>query len=83
MRGVRTHRLLRLFPVAARAPAFDRDTGHTVVASFEPGEDWFWDFANQEVVEGPRLAPPHYHPLEQPVPGPAGRVPPDWMQRLR
>jgi len=59
------------------------ETGHTVVASFEPGEDWFWDFANEEPVEGPRLAPPHHHPREQPVPGPAGQVPPDWMQLLR
>jgi hypothetical protein len=28
------------------------------------------------------LAPPHHHPLDQPSPGPAGRVPPDWNDRL-
>jgi hypothetical protein len=28
------------------------------------------------------LAPPHHHPLDQPVPGPAGRVPDDWEDHL-
>jgi hypothetical protein len=55
---------------------------HPIAASYEPGEDWFWDFATEQDVDGPRLAPPHHHPLDQPVPGPAGRVPPDWMERL-
>src|SRR4051794_12617676 len=47
-------------------------TGHPVMQSFEPGEDWFWDFANEESVDGPELAPPHERPADQPVPGPAG-----------
>lgn len=55
---------------------------HAVVQSFEPGEDWFWDYAAEEDFEGPVLAPPHHHPLDQPVPGPAGRVPADWEARL-
>jgi hypothetical protein len=59
------------------------ETGHTIVASFEPGEDWFWNFASEEPVEGRRLAPPRHHPLDQPVPGPTGRVPPDWIERLQ
>ena len=53
-----------------------------MVRSFEPGEDWFWDYANEEVFEGPVLAPPDHHPLDQPAPGPAGRVPRDWHARL-
>src|ERR1700712_5855386 len=50
-------------------------TGHPVMQSFEPGEDWFWDFTTEQVVEGPDLAPPIAHAVDQPVPGPAGRVP--------
>jgi hypothetical protein len=57
-------------------------TGHAVVQSYEPGEEWFWDFELEDAVEGPELAPPRHHPLDQPTPGPAGRVPPDWKQRL-
>jgi hypothetical protein len=55
---------------------------HPVVQSFEPGEDWFWDYTTEELFEGPVLAPPHHHPLDQPVPGPAGRVPPGWERLL-
>ena len=36
----------------------------------------------EDYADGPPLAPPHHHPLDQPVPGPAGRVPPDWQWRL-
>ena len=50
--------------------------------SFEPGEDWFWDYANQDAADVPELVPPLAHPLDQPVPGPAGRVPPDWQDQL-
>jgi len=53
-----------------------------VVQSYEPGEDWFWDYVKEDVVDGPPLAPPGEHPIDQPVPGPDGRVPPDWQQRL-
>jgi hypothetical protein len=58
------------------------ETGHTVVHSFEPDEDWFWSFALEDEVDGPRLAPPASHPPSQPTPGPAGRVPPNWMDLL-
>lgn len=58
------------------------ETGHPVVCSFEPGEDWFYDYAADEYVAGPRLADPQHRPLDQPVPGPAGRVPEDWESRL-
>ncbi len=56
---------------------------HPVVQSYEPGEDWFWDYATEEYVdEGPQLTPPHHHPLDQPVPGPRGRVPDRWERLL-
>ena len=64
----------------ARQHAFDET--HPLIQSFEPGEDWYYDFASDQVGEGPQLAPPHHHPLDQPVPGPAGRVPPDWESQL-
>ena len=57
-------------------------TEHWIARSYEPDEDWFWDFHAGEPVEGPELAPPAHHPLDQPVPGPAGRVPRDWEQHL-
>jgi hypothetical protein len=57
--------------------------GHPVIQSFEPGEDWFWSYADDAFHEGPELAPPRSHPADQPVPGPAGAVPPDWRERLR
>ncbi len=57
-------------------------TGHRLVQSFEPGEDWFFDYRTQEVLDGPELAPPTARPTDQPVPGPAGRVPADWRERI-
>jgi len=58
------------------------EAGHPVIASYEPGEDWFWDFSTQSYAEGPSLAPPVHHPLDQPVPGPEGQVPGDWRFHL-
>ena len=59
-----------------------QSSGHRVVQSYEPGEDWFWDFPDDDFVDGPELTAPHSHPLNQPVPGPAGKVPRDWMYKL-
>ncbi|MGW3108311.1 UBP-type zinc finger domain-containing protein [Streptomyces sp. NPDC001100] len=56
--------------------------GHEIMQSFEPGESWFWNYRTQEGLRGPALAPPHAHPLDQPAPGPAGRVPADWQSKL-
>ena len=59
------------------------ESGHTVIRSFEPGEEWFYDFSNDNFYEsGPELTPPLHHPEDQPVPGPAGRVPRDWQSKL-
>ena len=51
--------------------------------SFEPGEGWFWNYTTEQYIDdGPDLTPPRHHPLDQPVPGPRGRVPRDWQQHL-
>jgi hypothetical protein len=57
-------------------------SGHPVVRTFEPDEDWFYHYPTDDYVEGPDLVPPQHHPLDQPVPGPAGAVPPDWEDHL-
>lgn len=59
-----------------------RGSGHPVIASFEPGENWFYDYRTDDYVEGPALTPPTHHPADQPVPGPEGRVPANWMSQL-
>ena len=52
-------------------------SGHPVVQSFEPGEDWFFDYRTGQFADGPTLAEPTHHPVDQPAPGPRGRVPVD------
>jgi hypothetical protein len=60
-----------------------KETGHPVITSFEPGENWFWSFPHEDFYEsGPALADPQFHPREQPTPGPQGRVPRDWQAKL-
>jgi hypothetical protein len=58
------------------------ETGHPIIQSFEPGEGWFFDYRTDDEVDGPSLAPPHHHPLDQPTPGPAGKVPAGWQKLL-
>ncbi len=67
---------------AQHATAHYRETDHPVMQSFEPGEEWFFDFRTGEFFDGPRLVEPDSHPLDQPVPGPAGKVPSDWQSKL-
>jgi Zn-finger in ubiquitin-hydrolases and other protein len=57
-------------------------TGHPVIASFEPGESWFYDYERGTEISGTALAPPRSHPADQPVPGPQGRVPGHWRSLL-
>jgi hypothetical protein len=65
------------------ATAHYRATGHPVIRSFEPGEAWFWSYPSEDFYEtGPALADPQHHPVDQSVPGPAGRVPGDWRTKL-
>jgi len=60
-----------------------KTTGHPVIRSFEPGENWFWSYPAEDFYEtGPALTDPQHHPLDQPVPGPKGRVPHDWRTKL-
>ncbi|GAB3484629.1 UBP-type zinc finger domain-containing protein [Nocardiopsis coralliicola] len=56
--------------------------GHPIVQSYEPGEDWFYDFRTDAMGSGPELTPPGSHPADQAVPGPADRLPADWMAHL-
>jgi hypothetical protein len=64
------------------ASAHAAATGHPLVRSFEPGESWFWSYPEEQFYDGPELTPPEHHPADQPVPGPAGRVPSDWRRHL-
>ncbi|KHL10618.1 ubiquitin-hydrolase Zn-finger-containing protein [Mumia flava] len=67
---------------AQHATAHYRSTGHRYAQSYEPGEDWWFDYAEEAILVGPELAPPTSRPADQPAPGPSERVPPDWMLRL-
>lgn len=58
------------------------ESGHPVVQSFEPGDGWFYDYRSNDYLDGPEMAEPMHHPLDQPVPAPADRVPSDWEDHL-
>jgi hypothetical protein len=59
------------------------ESGHPIARSFEPGEDWFWDYQREEPVEGvPELAPPLSRPIDQAPPAPMGQVPENWRELL-
>ena len=81
LRAVRPHRLLRHVALAARDRACGElgTSGRPIVRA---DEDWFFDYASNQFAVGPPLAEPTHHPIEQPVPGPDGRVPPNWEQLL-
>lgn len=64
------------------ASAHVRASGHPVVQSCEPGENWMYDYRTEEFVRGPKLAEPTSRPDDQPVPGPQGRVPDDWRDHI-
>jgi hypothetical protein len=59
-----------------------RRTGHPIIASFEPGDEWMYDYRSENYVKGQPLAPPRWHPDDQAIPGPEDRVPPDWESYL-
>lgn len=62
------------------AQSHSKQSGHPLIQSFEPGEDWFWDYPSADYYDGPELAAPTSHPTDQPTPG--GKVPADWQQHL-
>lgn len=65
------------------ATAHARTTGHPIIGSFEPGENWFYSYQTEEVYGGgPELAPPTSHPESQSAPGPAERVPANWQELI-
>lgn len=64
------------------ATAHFRSSGHPVIQSFEPGEDWFWNYLTDKGFLGPALADPTARPESQSSPGPAERVPADWQDQL-
>ena len=54
---------------AQHATAHFRATGHPVVQSFEPGEDWFWDYTDETGVARPRARAAHQRvPRTSPCP---------------
>lgn len=67
---------------AQHASAHAASSGHQVIQTFEPGEDWFYDYGTEQIVSGPELAPPTSHPEGQGTPGPADRVPPNWRDLI-
>ncbi|TQJ31894.1 UBP-type zinc finger domain-containing protein [Microbacterium sp. SLBN-146] len=62
------------------ATAHFHETAHRFMRTYEPGESWFWDYADEKFVLGPALAPPLAHPADQPTPAPADRVPENWRE---
>lgn len=81
LRRLRPRRVLRQLPGPARDRALHerRAPGR---AELRAGEDWFWDYEKATGVLGPQLAAPTSRPEDQPVPGPAGSVPPNWRSQL-
>jgi hypothetical protein len=57
-------------------------TGHAIIQSFEPHENWYYDFSADQMMFGPALAAPTAHPEGQSTPGPSGRVPANWRRLL-
>jgi len=70
--------------LARHASAHAAATGHNLIRSFEPGEDWIWDYETEAYYDydGPELADPQCHPADQGVPGPQDRLPANWRLLL-
>ncbi|MCA9349470.1 UBP-type zinc finger domain-containing protein [Candidatus Saccharibacteria bacterium] len=61
-----------------------QESGHRQIMSYEPGESWYYDWEDNTMIDLPdiTITPPLHHPLSQPAPGPAGKVPDDWEYLL-
>ena len=56
---------------AQHATRHAKETGHPVIRSYEPGEEWFWSYPNEDFYEtGPELAAPMSHPARSADPRP-------------
>ncbi|WP_022909484.1 UBP-type zinc finger domain-containing protein [Aestuariimicrobium kwangyangense] len=64
------------------ATAHFRQTGHRYITSFEPGENWWWDYTTDQAVRGVTLPPPDARPVDQEPPAPRDRVPETWQDEL-
>ena len=60
------------------ATAHAKPTGHRSSAASSPARTGSTTTRPRKSFDGPELAPPEHHPVDQPVPGPKGRVPRDW-----
>jgi hypothetical protein len=67
---------------AQHATAHAVATGHAIIRSFEPGEDWFYDYETGQAFDGPTLAGPESRPEGESTPGPRDRVPRDWAEHI-
>jgi hypothetical protein len=67
---------------AQHATGHFTETGHPIMQSYEPGEDWWFDYRTNESTSGPELAPPREHPADQAAPGPADRLPENWRDLI-
>ena len=56
---------------AQHATAHARTSGHPVVRSFEPGEDWFFDYESGQPFDGRRWHRPCHARWPRPHPAPA------------
>ena len=54
--------------LARHASAHWRDSGHPIIRSFEPGEDWFWNYAENEYATGRNSTRRSHIPRTRPFP---------------
>ena len=66
------------------ASAHAAATGHPIIRSFEPGEDWFWNYADRRSTPtGPQLRdPPSTTRSTSPRPAPPAGCPPTGAHHL-
>ena len=71
--GLRPHRLLR-DSLARHRLRTGKRLGQPIIRSFEPGEDWFWDYSTMTTTRVPNL--PHRNAVQRTDgPGPRGQYP--------
>ncbi len=56
--------------------------GHRLVQSFEPGEDWFWDYQTENYYDGPPWRRRSTTRSSSPRRDPEDRLPADWRRHL-